>query len=76
MTIPFKTPDGVRSLFLGPKSTTTVPDSWTSKVLTNLVKRRMARVVFVDDPPVVPAPPRALKSTRRKEEGTRKKEVR
>jgi len=65
ITIPFKTPEGVKSLFLAPKSSTTVPDSWDSKVLHNLVERRMAKVVYVADPPATPAPVRAVQRNTR-----------
>jgi hypothetical protein len=67
ITIPFKTPEGLKSLFLAPKSSTTVPDSWDSKVLRNLVERRMAKVVYVADLPAAPAPVRNQRNTRRKE---------
>ena len=67
ITIPFKTPEGLKSLFLAPKSSTTVPDSWDSKVLRNLVERRMAKVVYVADPAPAPAPVRTQRNTRRKE---------
>jgi len=54
ISIPFRTPEGVRSIFLAPKAKASVPDSWESKVLLNLVKRRMAKVVTVVD--VAPTP--------------------
>tara|TARA_R110000782_G_scaffold95803_2_gene179999 strand:- start:1321 stop:1563 length:243 start_codon:yes stop_codon:yes gene_type:complete len=67
ITIPFKTPEGLKSLFLAPKSSAAVPDSWDSKVLRNLVERRMAKVVYVADPPAAPAPVLTQRNTRRKE---------
>ena len=68
ISIPFKTPEGVRSIFLAPRAETSVPDSWESKVLLNLVKRRMAKVVNVVDvaPTPVPTTP-AFKRYKRKE---------
>ena len=59
LSISFKTPEGIKSIFLSPKSQCDVPDSWTSKVLLNLVKRRMAKVINVVDTlkPVKPVEP-------------------
>ena len=68
ISIPFKTPKGVRSIFLAPKATASVPDSWVSKVLLNLVKRRMAKVINVVDVAPTPVPTRhASKKYNRKE---------
>ena len=63
ISIPFRTPSGVTSIFLAPKATTSVPDSWESKVLLNLVKRRMAKVVNIVD--VAPTPVQATRILKR-----------
>ena len=49
-SIPFGTPDGVTTIFLGPKKQIEVPDNWNSKVVENLVHRRMMKLVNVLDP--------------------------
>lgn len=53
LNISFKTPEGVRNFFLPPKKEVNVPNNWPSKVVDNLVKRRMIRVKITED--VLPA---------------------
>jgi hypothetical protein len=48
-TVPFKTPNGLKEVFVRPKTTIEVPDSYTSVVLDNLVKRRMFRVIITSE---------------------------
>lgn len=55
-TIPFKTPEGLKEVFVRPRITIEVPDSYTSTVLDNLVKRRMFKLSILSEvttPPVV-----------------------
>ena len=65
LSISFKTPEGIKSIFLSPKSQCDVPDSWTSKVLLNLVKRRMAKVINVVDTPKPVEPVSEVNPTRK-----------
>lgn len=63
LSIPFGTPEGVKSLFLAPKKSIEVPDNWKSKIAENLVHRRMVKIIRVPTPePVVKAP---IKKTRK-----------
>ena len=59
ISIPFKTPQGVKYVFLAPSQNVQVPDNWDSKIVKNLVRRRMVRMVYSPDvtpvPTVVPA---------------------
>jgi hypothetical protein len=71
LTVPFKTPTGITSIFLAPKAKVDVPDTWTSKVLVNLVQRRMIKLTTVMDAPAVVAvdkkvaKPRVVKESKR-----------
>ena len=63
LSIPFATPKGVMTLFLAPKKQAEVPSQWKSKVLENLVHRRMVKMTVTPDPqPVAPKAP--VKKTR------------
>jgi hypothetical protein len=42
--IPFKTPYGIVEVSIGPKNTVLVPDTYISKILDTLVRRRQVRV--------------------------------
>lgn len=55
--ISFNTPEGHKDIFLAPKSVIETPDSWSSSVVENLVKRRMATIRYVEDPAPLPPPP-------------------
>ena len=44
LTIYFNTPTGVQDVFLRPKATITVPNSWNSKILETFVRRRLVKV--------------------------------
>lgn len=58
LNIPFATPNGVTTLFLAPKKQVQVPDQWKSKVVENLVHRRMVKMTFTSNPqPVAPKAP-------------------
>jgi hypothetical protein len=48
-TVPFKTPKGLQEVFIKPKTTIEVPDSYTSTVLDNLVKRRMFKLSILSE---------------------------
>lgn len=48
-TVPFKTPQGLQEVFIRPKTTIEVPDSYTSIVLDNLVKRRMFKLSILSE---------------------------
>jgi hypothetical protein len=43
--VPFQTPSGLWEIYLRPKASISVPDSYKSIVLDNLLKRRMLKVV-------------------------------
>lgn len=45
--IPFETPNGVKYIYIGPKSVLKVPSSYSSIVLNNLVRRKIIRVTKV-----------------------------
>ena len=63
LSIPFGTPEGVRTFFIAPKQQVEVPNSWKSKVAENLVHRRMVRITNVADPASIPAPLKAKPTT-------------
>jgi hypothetical protein len=43
--VPFATPTGPFEIFFRPKRAIMVPDSYTSKILENLIHRRILRVI-------------------------------
>ena len=47
--ISFTTPEGNKDIFLAPKSSIETPDSWSSPIAENLVRRRMATIRYVED---------------------------
>ena len=47
--ISFTTPEGNKDIFLTPKSSIETPDSWSSPIAENLVRRRMATIMYVED---------------------------
>ena len=49
LSIPFGTPQGVKSFFLAPKKSIEVPDMWKSKIAENLVHRRMVKIIKKPD---------------------------
>jgi len=63
LSIPFATPEGVTTLFLAPKKQVQVPDQWKSKVVENLVHRRMVKMTFTPDHQPV-APNASVRKTR------------
>lgn len=64
-SVPFGTPEGVKTFFLAPKQQVEVPDKWKSKVAENLVHRRMAKIMNVPEPtPVVEAPTRKTRKSK------------
>jgi len=63
--LPFKTPKGIKHIFLAPKKQIEVPNSWQSRVSENLVHRRMIKLTSTPDPipsPVIQSPPKSFKS--------------
>jgi len=50
LSIPFGTPEGIKTVFIRSKKQIEVPDSWRSKVVENLVHRRMVKLTYVNDP--------------------------
>tara|TARA_R110002051_G_scaffold324061_1_gene419877 strand:- start:3865 stop:4104 length:240 start_codon:yes stop_codon:yes gene_type:complete len=55
--ISFSTPEGNKDVFLAPKSSIETPDSWSSLIAENLVRRRMATIRYVEDEtPIVSEP--------------------
>lgn len=65
--ISFTTPEGLKDIFVAPKSSIETPDSWSSSIAENLVKRRMVTIKHVEDP-VFPAlaPSNPIKSLKLK----------
>ena len=47
--IPFQTPEGLKEIYIRPRSSIKVPKSYSSVVLNNLLTRRMLRVVNIED---------------------------
>jgi hypothetical protein len=64
LSIPFGTPEGVKTVFVGPKKQIEVPNNWKSKVVENLVHRRMGKLTIVPDsqPEIVPTPVKQRKT--------------
>ena len=53
--IPLTTPEGPIEVYLRPKRTVEVPDNYSSKILENLIRRRILRVVRKSEPIAQPA---------------------
>ena len=53
--IPLNTPDGPIEVYLRPKRTVEVPESYSSKILENLIRRRILKVVRKSEPLAQPA---------------------
>ena len=47
--IPFNTPQGPWDFYLRPNQTVSIPESYSSIILDNLIKRRMVRVTKIED---------------------------
>ena len=47
LNIPLMTPKGIFDLYLRPKSSIVVPESYNGRILENLIKRRMVKVTKV-----------------------------
>jgi hypothetical protein len=47
--ISFTTPEGIKDMFLASRSSIETPDSWSSSIAENLVRRRMATIKHVED---------------------------
>lgn len=47
--VPFKTPKGLQEVYVKPRQTIEVPDSYTSIVLDNLIKRRMFKMSVIQE---------------------------
>tara|TARA_A100001515_G_scaffold121603_1_gene104849 strand:+ start:1043 stop:1291 length:249 start_codon:yes stop_codon:yes gene_type:complete len=60
LSIPFGTPEGVKTIFLAPKQEVKVPEKWKSRVAENLLHRRMVKIKIVADAPPAPPAPRAV----------------
>jgi hypothetical protein len=66
LSIPFGTPEGVKTIFLAPKQEIQVPEKWKSSVAENLLHRRMVKIkVVVDTAPVSPTVNTSTKRTRK-----------
>lgn len=64
--IPFRTPQGVKTLFFAPKQQREIPDSWKSKVAETFMSRRMVKIQTVVEPVYTPkaeAPVKRVKKT-------------
>lgn len=48
-SVPFKTPKGLQEVYVRPRQTIEVPDSYTSVVLDNLIKRRMFKMSVIQE---------------------------
>jgi len=51
LSIPFRTPEGVKTIFLTPGNSIEVPDGWTSKIANNLRDRRLVRIIKLGSEP-------------------------
>lgn len=58
--VTFETPQGAVQKFLAPKATTKVPDSWGGRVVENLLRRRMVKVMSDPVPPQPVTPPKKI----------------
>lgn len=47
--VPFKTPEGLKEVLIKPRTTIQVPNSYTSTVLDNLIKRRMFKLSILPE---------------------------
>jgi hypothetical protein len=65
LSIPFGTPEGIRSIFIAPKKQIEVPDTWKSSISENLVHRRMLKITHIADPTSVAPPPQPRKQNRK-----------
>ena len=65
LSIPFGTPEGVRSIFIAPKKQIEVPDTWKSSISENLVHRRMLKITHIADPAPVAPPLQPRKQNRK-----------
>ena len=65
--ISFTTPEGNKDIFLAPKSSIETPDSWSSSIAENLVRRRMATIKYMEDkaPIVSPVPTPPVRNKKR-----------
>ena len=50
LSVCFTNPKGTEHVFIKPRSTVDVPDSWGGEILDNLIKRRMLKVSYTPDP--------------------------
>ena len=50
LSVPFGTPEGVKTVFVSPRQQIEVPDNWKSKVAENLVRRRMTKLTYAPNP--------------------------
>lgn len=57
LNIPFATPEGVKSIFLAPKQQAEISDNWKSRIVENLVHRRMVKLTHTPDPVQQPVSP-------------------
>ena len=63
LSVPFGTPEGVKTVFVGPKQQIEVTDNWKSKVAENLVLRRMAKLTYIPNhQPKLEAPVKKLRT--------------
>lgn len=46
--LPFNTPNGIFELYLFPRKSIIVPDTYTSKVVDTLIRRRMVKVTKIE----------------------------
>ncbi len=51
LNLHFRTSKGLKTVFLSPRKTVEVPDSWQSKICDNLATKRMLRIKYVPDQP-------------------------
>jgi hypothetical protein len=66
LSIPFGTPEGVKTLFLAPKQEIEVPEKWKSSVAENLLHRRMVKIRVVAEAMPAPTPDSAPTKRTRK----------
>ena len=58
--------DNVKNIYLMPGKKAEVPSSWGGKILTNLVARRMVKVVEIAEPAPAPVPQKPVKVSKKK----------
>lgn len=64
ISLPFATPEGLKSIFLAPKQQIETPDSWESTIAENLVHRRMVKMTLRPDPSPIQPPLKKIRKSK------------